>query len=202
MYMYHSLCLSRTCLHHVDVTAVSSLDHHSQQPNEQVYVLRTVIIVKCHSDDSPPYYTVHVIYTHTMVDPRTISHKQWLQDANLCTNTAFKDIVCFWVGVCENAQHVHIVIQVDHKFCIFRCYVGQQNFNDKSRSVSYYQFTRKIYYSMIPYKFKDTAYALYSIDKIWERIEIALTASPHALFTSQCTPRATISHNALKMVLH
>ena len=40
---------------------------------------------------------------------------------------------------------------------------------------------------MIPYKFKGTAYALYSIDKIWERIEIALAASPHALFASQCT---------------
>ena len=64
MYMYHSLCFSRTCLHHADVTAVLSLDYHSQQHNEQVYVLRPVIIVKCHSDDAPPYYTIHVIYTH------------------------------------------------------------------------------------------------------------------------------------------
>ena len=55
---------------------------------------------------------------------------------------------------------------------------------------------------MIPYKFKDTAYALYSIDKIWERIEIALAASPHALFASRCTPCVIISHNALKMVFH
>ena len=55
---------------------------------------------------------------------------------------------------------------------------------------------------MIPYKFKGTVYALYFIDKIWERIEIAPAASPHALFASQCTPRVIISHNALKVVLH
>ena len=54
----------------------------------------------------------------------------------------------------------------------------------------------------MPYKFKGTAHALYSIDKIWETLEIALTTSPHALFATWCTPRAIISHNVLKVVLH